>query len=396
MTSASDSRTITRRRRRDDRGLDQRRPTAARRSGAGRRAQARRGGLDAQQLGGRRLDDRAAVADDRGARDLIAQVQVQLAVLDEVQQQGADVAGVERARAGGHRGRQVGGRDDGHAVVGHDGLVGLRQLDVAAECAGGHVHDDRAGLHELDGIRGHEDRRPSAGDLGRGDDHVHATDVAVELLLLGGTLLRGQLAGVAARARRVGDRLELQELGAQRLGLLPGLGADVVCLHLRAEPAGRGDGLEAGHADAQDEHVGGLGRAGGSGQQREVAAVRLGGDDDGLVAADVGLRRQRVHGLGARQRARQRIEADGRDARVRERLCRLRIDERLEQPDDRLAAAQLADLGSRRLLDPQHDIGLAVQLGRRDDAWRRRPRTPSRGTRSLRPHPARRARRRPP
>ncbi len=231
--------------------------------------------------------------------DLVGHVQGQLAVLDQVQQQGRDVAGVEGAGACGHRGRQVGGRDDGHAVVGDDGLVGLRQLDVAAQRARGHVHDHGAGLHQPHGIRGDQDRRASAGDLGRGDDHVHAPDVAVELLLLCGTLLGGQLAGVAARAGRVGDRLELQELGAQRLGLLPGLGTNVVCLHLRAQSASRGDGLQTGHADAQDEHVGGLGRAGGGGQEREVSAVRLGGDDDGLVAADIGLGRQRVHGLGA-------------------------------------------------------------------------------------------------
>ena len=90
--------------------------------------------------------------------------------------------------------------------------------------------------------------------------------------LLGRPLVGGQLSGVATGAGRIRDRLELQELGAQRLGLLPGLGADVVRLDLRTQAARGGDGLEAGHADAQDEHVGGLGRAGGRGQEREVAA----------------------------------------------------------------------------------------------------------------------------
>ena len=79
--------------------------------------------------------------------------------------------------------------------------------------------------------------------------------------------------GVAALAGRVDDRLEDEELGAQRLGLLLRLRAHVVGLDHGAEPARGPDGLEAGHADAQDEHVGRLGRAGGRGQQREVAAV---------------------------------------------------------------------------------------------------------------------------
>ena len=52
-------------------------------------------------------------------------------------------------------------------------------------------------------VGGHEDRRLAAGHLGRGDDHVHAADGLVELGLLGGALLGGQLAGVAAGAGRV-------------------------------------------------------------------------------------------------------------------------------------------------------------------------------------------------
>ena len=137
------------------------------------------------------------------------------------------------------------------------------------------------------------------GHLGGRDDDVHAADDLVELGLLGGPLLGGQLAGVAAGAGRVDGRLELDELGAEALGLLARLGPDVVRLDDRTEPPGRADRLEPGDADAQDEDVGGLGRAGRGGQQREVAAVGVGRDEDRLVAADVGLRRERVHRLGA-------------------------------------------------------------------------------------------------
>ena len=67
----------------------------------------------------------------------------------------------------------------------------------------------------------------------------------------------------------------------------------------------------------EDQHVGGLGGAGGGRQQREVAPVRVGGDQDRLVAADVRLRRERVHRLGPRQRPRDGIEADRGHARRR-------------------------------------------------------------------------------
>ncbi len=120
-----------------------------------------------------------------------------------------------------------------------------------------------------------------------------------------------QRAGIAALAGRVDGRLEDDEAGAERLGLLLRLLAHVVGLDDGAQAAGGADGLQPRHADAQDEHVGGLGRAGRRRQQREVAAVGGGRDEDRLVAADVGLRAERVHRLRRAERARQRVEADG-------------------------------------------------------------------------------------
>ena len=138
-------------------------------------------------------------------------------------------------------------------------------------------------------------------------------------------------------------------------------------MHDGAEALGRADRLQAGDADAQDQDVGGLRRAGGGGQQREVARIGVGGDEDRLVAADVGLRRERVHRLRTAQRARDRVEADRGHARVRERLGAGRIDQRLEEADQRLALAQPTDLGRAGLLDLEHDIRLRVQGVRGDD-----------------------------
>ena len=176
------------------------------------------------------------------------------------------------------------------------------------------------GFMPFDRVRGDEQRRPAARDLGGRDHDVHRRDVAVQLLLLGGLLLGRELAGVAALAGRVDDGLQDEELGAEALGLLLRLGPDVVGLHDRAEPLRGADRLEPGDADPEDQDVGRLGRAGGGRQQREVAPERLGRDEDRLVAADVRLRAERVHRLGPAERPRDRVEADRGDALLRERL----------------------------------------------------------------------------
>jgi hypothetical protein len=191
--------------------------------------------------------------------------------------------------------------------------------------------------------------------------------VAVELLLLGRLLLGRQLAGVAAFPLRVTDRLEDDELGAEGFGLLLGLGPDVVRLDHRAEPAGGADRLEPRDADTQDQHVRGLGGAGGGRQEREVAPERVRRDQHRLVAANVCLRAEGVHRLGPAERPRDCVEADRGYSLLCERHGGLRVDQRLEEADDDLAAAHDRDLVRRRLLDPQDRVRLGVELHRRDD-----------------------------
>ena len=82
------------------------------------------------------------------------------------------------------------------------------------------------------------------------------------------------------------------------------------------EPARRGDRLQPGHAGAQHQHLGRAHGARGGGQHREEARQLLGGDQRGAVAADRGLRGERVHRLRARD-ARDRLHREAGDARRR-------------------------------------------------------------------------------
>ena len=85
--------------------------------------------------------------DARSLGDLVREVQVDGAVLDQVQEQVGDVAGVELAGVQRHRRWHVSGADDGHAAD-IDVLTRLGELDIATRL-GGEVDDDRAGTHPL-------------------------------------------------------------------------------------------------------------------------------------------------------------------------------------------------------------------------------------------------------
>ena len=114
-------------------------------------------------------------------------------------------------------------------------------------------------------------RRPGHG--GGGDHAVHPGDHVGERLALALLLLLGQLAGVAAGVLGVLEPdVELHELRAQRLDLLLDRGAHVEGGHHGAQPLGGGDGLQAGHAGAEHQHLGRADRAGGGGEHREEAA----------------------------------------------------------------------------------------------------------------------------
>jgi hypothetical protein len=106
----------------------------------------------------------------------------------------------------------------------------------------------------------------------------------------------------------------------------------------------------AEHQDARRRH--GTGRRG---QHREKLRERVRGDDHGLVAGDVALRREGVHRLGPRH-PRDRIHAERGRTFARERAHGIRVGERLDRGDKRGAIAKQRDLVGRRLLHLHHEI----------------------------------------
>ena len=168
--------------------------------------------------------------------------------------------------------------------VAHDRLAGLGQLAVAAGL-GRQVDDHRSRPHRLDGRGGDQPRRRPAGHERGRDDDVGVGDVALEQLLLLRLLLGGERGGVAALVLRAGHlELELHERRPQALHLLLHDRPRVERRHDGAEAAGGGDRLQAGHAGAEDEHLGGRDRAGGGHQHGEELRQRLGGEDHRPVA----------------------------------------------------------------------------------------------------------------
>ena len=194
-------------------------------------------------------------------------------------------------------------------------LAGLGELAVAA-LVRRHVDHDRPFGHAFDHGRGHEHRGLAARDGRRSDDDVGAPDLVGQRGPLAVELLGGQLAGVATGA--LGRHAEVEEGGAQALSFLLGRGAHVVGLDHRPEAARRGDGLQAGHPDAHDEHLGRRHRAGRRHEHREELGQMLGRRQAGAVARHGGLRAEGVHALGPAD-AGQQVEAEHRGALGRQR-----------------------------------------------------------------------------
>ncbi|MCY1533319.1 hypothetical protein D9M68_686410 [compost metagenome] len=248
--------------------------------------------------------------------------------------------------------------DDGHAVFDHH-LVGLGQRAVAA-LGCGQVDDHGARLHFGDGGLVQQGRSLAARNQRGGDDDIGLLGALVHGLGLalhpGGRHWTGVAADtLGAFTFFVGLEGHIDELGAEGFDLFLHRRTHVGGFDHRAQALGRGDGLQAGDAGAEDQHAGGLHGSGGGHQHRHEAWVVVGREHHRLVAGDVGLGGQHVEALGA-GRTRRRFEGEGGDAagvHARDGL----VAEGVEHADQHGACAHVVQFAIGRRHDFQHQVG---------------------------------------
>src|SRR5262245_30834877 len=224
------------------------------------------------------MDDLPVARYGAAGDDLVVPVDAHAAILDDEIEEVLQVSGVERRGVASEAGRGVGQPDDRHTIMDHD-VARSRQRAIAA-ALDREIDDDRAGLHGLDHLLGHEHRCRAAGDQGGGDDHVLALDVLRHQGGLALLILARQLAGVAGGRRSIGETFDEDEFRPEALNLLAGGGPHVGGRHDRAETAGGSDGLEPGDAGTHDEDTGGRNGTGGGHHHRKGAGEMRRGIDD--------------------------------------------------------------------------------------------------------------------
>ncbi len=151
--------------------------------------------------------------------------------------------------------------------------------------------------------------------------------------------------------------------GAEGFDFLLGGGPHIRAGDDAAEAARGGDGLQPGHAGADDEHTGGRHGAGGGHHHGKAAGEGAGGLDDRAVAGEVGLAGEHVHRLGAGD-AREQFHGDAVDAGFREGRDEGWIAEGVHGADEEGAGGeQGADVRAGGL-DGEEDFG-ALERGLR-------------------------------
>jgi hypothetical protein len=196
---------------------------------------------------------------------------------------------------------------------------------------------------------------------GAGRPGIAAVVITASATAMLGLLFGREFARVAARA--VGRYAGLDELGAQRFDLLAGGAAHVIGFDHGAQAARRGDRLQAGDANADDQHLRRTDGARRGGQHRQEAIYGIGGNEYRFVAADTGLRGQRIHRLRARD-ARHEFHGEAGDAAVAQRLDLGGARVRLHEADHHRAGLERADLRHAGRLHGQQDIRLRQHAGR--------------------------------
>ena len=220
-------------------------------------------------------------------------------------------------------------------------MVG-RDVCRAAALVDGDVDQHRPALHVLDQLLGDELGRRGARHQHRADDEIGLQHIVLD------RLARGE-DGVDGGAELLVDGVEPVDV-------------DVEHGQLRLEPDPHAHRVDAGHAAAQHDDLGGR-HAGGAAEQHaapallHLQAMRAG--LDGHAAGNLAHRRQQRQ---AAAHARHRLVGDGRDARGHQRLGLLGVGRQVQIGKERLALAQHGAFGGLRLLHLHDEIGLGEHL----------------------------------
>ena len=158
-------------------------------------------------------------------------------------------------------------------------------------------------------------------------------------------LFRRQFPGVALRGLAGFAEVDLEKLRAEGFHLFLNHGTRVVSDDFRAQPFRGRDGLQAGHADPDDEHLRGQNRARCRGHHGKNLAGMGRGQNDGHVAGQVGLRGERIHPL-AQGGAGNHLHRDGADSWRRPVAAEGGFVEGIEMTDMDAARLQGLDLAS--------------------------------------------------
>ncbi len=299
-----------------------------------------------QEITDPRVDHLPLVGNECLTGDFVFRVDVQAAVLVQVEQKCRDVLRKHLAGVVRDFGRQVGWAEECHAVF-DDGLIRLRQFAVST-ALGGQVDNDRPGPHAADGVGGDESRRRTPGN-GRGGntDVTFGHDAGHQVAL---PLVERFVHLLCVTAFTFGRRcfdLHFDEFRAQAFDLLFDSGTHVVPLDNGSQAPRRSDGLEPRHARANDKDPG-RGECPGGGHEhgKEFRQV-VGGQQDRLVSRDGRHRRQHVHALRPRD-PRDQFECKQGHTLLGKFLAGGGVAERIAHANDDLALTHLLQVGSAR------------------------------------------------
>ena len=246
--------------------------------------------------------------------------------------------------------------DKRHALMAHN-LARLGQFAIAA-LLHRQIDENRARLHAFNHFARHQFGRRASGDQRRANDNVLLGNMLGDQFSLPLLIIRAHFLGVAAlcfaAVARIG--LDHDEGAAQAFHLLSGSRAHIRCADNRAQPLGRGNRLQARNTGPHNENPRRGYRACRCHHHGQGAVIFCGCIQHGLIASEIGLRGQNIHGLRARD-ARHQLHRHGLNFLRCHGFYASRVLVRVQLPDNHRIRLHGFDFRRRRRAHAHHHIG---------------------------------------